>query len=240
MTDLETTLRRGLRAFGAETAVAATPDLTAISRRAGASTRAARRWPKVTVAIAAGAVVTSGAAAAVGVLPPPVETTLREFRSWGFPADNGAERMASTTDDGITYEVWLAPLDGGGQCSVVRTIRPEGDVDHGGRSACGPDAPAPADEFGDLSYDDRTDDNSTGRHPGAHVHATASGRAPAAATHVVFEFEAGESLTVVPQRDGYFVTTFPDIPDGTRVTALRAVDASGQVIATGFSHRAAD
>lgn len=234
MTDLETTLRRGLEAFDAETAAAATPDLTAIRPQAGAPTRTLRQWPKIAIVIATGAVVTSGAAAAVGVLPLPVEATLREFRSWGYPANGGAERMAWTTDDGLTYEVWLAPLDGGGQCSSVRVIGPAGDVEHGGGSSCDPDAPAPntADEFDDLWYPERVWDNSTGRQPGAHQHATASGRAPANATRVIFEFEGGSSLTLEPQHDGYFVTTFPGVADGTRITTVQAVDGTGQAIAT--------
>lgn len=95
-------------------------------------------------------------------------------------------------------------------------------------AAVSPSSPRP-DEFGELGYPDRVSDNSI-RHSGAHVHAVASGQMPAAAIEVVFDFADGTSLTVAPQRERYFITTFPGIADGTRIVAARAVDSGGQVI----------
>ena len=232
MTDLETTLRNGFRAIDVETAGAARPDLGSVILRARAPIRSRRRWPKFALAVAAGAAVTSGVAAAVGVLPAPVEHTLSEFRSWGFSADQGAQMMASTTDDGFTYELWRAPLASGGQCTYVRVSGPAGEVENGGGSSCYPGVSESnaADDFLDLIWPGRVWDNSAGRHPGAREHATASGRLPADATEIVFDFEDSPSLSVQPQRGGYFVTTFPGVADGTRVTAVRAVDATGRTL----------
>jgi hypothetical protein len=170
-------------------------------------------------------VLTTGAAAAVDVLPCPVESMLREFRSWGFDANQGAERMAWVTDGELTYEVWRAPLDGGGQCVYDRVIGPEGDVDHGGSSRClrgAGSSPRAADQFGQLSFPERVFDNST----------VSSGQLPLGATTVVFEFDDGTTLTVTSQREGYFITTFPGVPDGIRIVGIRAMDAEGHLVAT--------
>lgn len=235
MTEVETTLRQGLEAFAAETAgTALPPSLSFIERRAGSPSARTRRWPKVTIATVAGVVVTSGAAAALGVLPEPVESVLREFRSQGFDANQGAERMAWVTDGDMTYEVWRAPLDGGGQCVYDRVIGPEGDIDHGGDSHCQRDAlpPRSPDQFGELHYPERVFDNSSGRVPEwARQHSVSSGQLPVGASRVVFEFDDGTTLTVTPQQEGYFVTTFPGVQDGVRIVEIRAMDAAGHVVA---------
>ena len=137
MSDVETALRQGFEALAAETASVVTPpSVGSIKFRARTDQAQSRRWPKVVTAIAAGMVVTTGMAAAVGVLPGPVESMLSEFRSWGFGANQGAQRMAWVTDGDMTYEVWQAPLDDGGDCVYDRVIGPDGDVDHGGASQC--------------------------------------------------------------------------------------------------------
>jgi len=233
MTELETTLRRGLDTFADETAAVTSPDLAAVRCRAGTPGRTGRRWPKVSAVVAAGLIVTSGAAAAAGVLPKPVENALSDFRSWGFAADHGAERMATTTDDGMTYELWLAPLDGGGSCSTVLVDGPNGEVEHPG-SHCKPDeaASGSSDEFIDLAWPERVSDNFRGTAPGAAVHDTASGRAPRGTAHVNFRLEDGSTLTVRTQRDGWFVTTFPGVADGTRILGMQAVAADGRILAS--------
>lgn len=233
MTELEASLQSGLAAFDEETAVVATPDLLAVRRRAAGAYRSGRRWPKVGAVVAVGALVTSGSAVAAGILPRPVEDALSEFRSWGFDAGQGAERMASTTEDGVAYDLWVAPLNGGGWCSSVLVDSERvGEIEHGGGSACHPDGSASAvtDEFVDLAWPDQVSDNSTGQGPGAEVHATASGRAPAGTARVEFTFGDGSTLSVFPQGNGWFVTTFPKVADGTLVTEVRAVAASGQVL----------
>jgi hypothetical protein len=240
MTDIETTLRRGLAAFGEETAEAAVPpSLSLIARLADAAEPQvrARRWPKVAVATVAGLAVTGGVASAVGVLPEPVESTLREFRSWGFDANQGAERMATVTDGDLTYEVWRAPLDGGGQCVYDRVIGPDGDIDRGGGSHChgavnGHAAPRRSpDGFGELHFPSTVFDNSGGADPVATpLHSVSSGQLPVGATEAVFEFEDGTTLEVAAQHEGYFITTFPGIDDGLRIVEIRALDGGGNVV----------
>lgn len=211
--------------------------LARVGARSGPA-RQPRRWPKVAVATVAGVLVTSGAAAALGVLPEPVESVLREFRSWGFEANQGAERMATVTDDGITYEVWRAPLDGGGQCVYDRVIGPEGDVDHGGGSHCHGDVggrvpPRSPDDFNEMSFPFTVFDNSTGADPeSASLHSVSSGQLPIGATSVVFEFEDGTTLTVEAQREGYFITTFPGVDDGLDIVEVRALAPDGHVVTT--------
>jgi hypothetical protein len=237
MIDVETKLREGLDAFAAETSAAVSPPpVASIALRAGTRSMPQRRWPKLVAAVVVGVAVTTGTAAAVGVLPGPVESMLDEFRSWGFRADQGAERMATVTAGDLTYEVWRAPLDGGGQCVYDRVIGPGGDIEHGGASHCHAEAPSPrsAAHFGELSYPETVFDNSNGRDPeSARLHSVASGQLPLGATEVVFEFDNSTTLAVAPQRDGYFITTFPDVVDGSRITAVRAVDGEGHVVATG-------
>jgi hypothetical protein len=237
MIDVETKLRAGLDAFGTETAEAVSPPpITSLALRAADVTLTPRRWPRVAVAVVAGTVLTTSGAAAVGVLPGPVESVLREFRSWGFDANQGAERMASVTAGDLTYEVWRAPLDGGGQCVYDRVIGPDGDVEDGGASHChgAPSSPRSRVRFGELSYPEVVFDNSSGRDPeSAALHSVASGQAPLGATEVVFEFDDGTTLAVEAEREGYFITTFPSIPDGTRITGIHAIDAQGQVVARG-------
>jgi hypothetical protein len=242
-TETETRLRHGLDALAAETmAVVQTPPIRSLERRARARARVratrrptVRRWPKVAMAAGAGLILTTSAAAAVGVLPGPVESTLREFRSWGFPAHQGAERMASVTAGDLTYEVWRAPLDGGGQCVYERVIGPDGDIRHGGGSSCHRDASPPRyrDRFGELSYPEQVFDNSHGKDPrSAREHSLSSGQLPLGATHAVFEFDDGSSLTVTPEREGYFITTFPGVHDGARIVEVRAIDRQGHTVAT--------
>lgn len=236
MTDVETKLRVGLDAYATETAaVVSRPSVASIALRAGRAPRRRRRWPRVAAAVVAGTVITTTAAAAGGVLPGPVESMLEEFRSWGFDANEGAERMASVTAGDLTYEVWRAPLDGGGQCVYDRVIGTEGDVDHGGGSHChgAPASPRSADRFGELAYPEIVFDNSTGRHPeSAPYHSVSSGQLPLGATKVVFEFDDGTTLSVAPEREGYFITTFPGVRDGARIVAVRAVDPDGHVVVT--------
>ena len=142
--------------------------------------------------------------------------------------------MASTTDNRLTYELWLAPLDGGGWCSSVLVAGPRGEIDHGGDSACDPGGTASgsSDAFIDLAWPGRVSDNSTGTKPGAAVHATASGRAPTGTTHIDFRLEDGSTLRVKPQLDGWFVTTFPGIADSTRILSVEAVAGDGQILAS--------
>jgi hypothetical protein len=234
MIEVETTLRQGLKTFADETASAVlAPPVGTIKLRAHAAPSRARRWWKPALAIAVGTVVTTSAAAATGVLPGPVESTLREFRSWGFHVNQAAERMASVTDGGITYEVWRAPLDGGGRCVYDRVIGPVGDVEHGGASSCLGDPPSPrsADRFAELHYPERVFDNSTGRDPeSAWQHSVSSGQLPVGAIAAVFMFDDGTTLTVPGQREGYFITTFPGVRDGARIVGIRAVSADGRVV----------
>lgn len=236
MTDVETKLRAGLDAFAAETEAAVSPPpIASIALRVGDDPRQRRRWPKLAAAVVTSGVVATGAAAATGVLPEPVESMLGEFRTWGFDANQGAERMASATAGEMTYEVWRAPLDGGGQCVYDRVIGPDGDVQHGGASHChrAPSSPQSSDQFGELSYPEIVFDNSTGRDPAsARLHSVASGQLPVRATAVVFEFDDRTTLTVEPQREGYFITTFPGVPDGARITGIHAVNAEGHTLAT--------
>ena len=138
---------------------------------------------------------------------------LREFRSWGFEANRGAERMAWVTDDDMTYEVWRAPLDGGGQCVYDRVLG--GDRGHPG-SHChgaidGVSSPRRSpDHFLELHYPGRVFDNSTGHDPeSARQHSISSGQLPLGATEAVFGFDDGTTLTVASHREGYFITTFP-------------------------------
>lgn len=237
MIEIETKLRAGLDAFAAETVAAASPPpVASIMLRQGGARRSRRRWPGIAAAVLAGSVVTTSAAAAVGVLPGPVESTMAEFRSWGFDANQGAERMASVTDGGLTYEVWRAPRGGGGQCVYDRVIGPDGDVEHGGGSHChgSPSSPRSSDRFGELSSPETVFDNSTGGDPeSAPQHSVSSGQLPIGATEVEFTFDDGAKLTIAPQREGYFITTFPGVRDGARITSINAVDADGNVVATG-------
>src|SRR4051794_14160398 len=111
MTDVETILRAGLAAYEQETARTVSPPPT---QRLHVAAAPRRRAPWKTVPLFVGALaISTGAAAALGVLPGPVESVLNEFRSWGFGANRGATRMASTTVGDTRYEVWFAPLDDG-------------------------------------------------------------------------------------------------------------------------------
>jgi hypothetical protein len=234
MIEIETALRQGLETLAAETASVVTPpSVGSIKLRARRDQAQNRRWPKIVTGIAVGMVVTTGAAAAVGVLPAPVESMLSEFRSWGFGANQGAERMASVTDGDLTYEVWQAPLDGGGNCVYDRVIGPDGDVSHGGASQCISEAePRTTDRFGHLHYPEPVYDNSTGGRPGARQHSVSSGQLPLGATEAVFEFDDGTTLEVAAQREGYFITTFPHVRDGVRIVRVTAVDTEGHIVAS--------
>ncbi len=219
MNDIETTLLAGLKAFAAETTAAASPPSTAsISLRARTVSGTRPRWPKIAIAISAGALVTTGVASAAGVLPGPVESMVREFRSWGFETDDTASRMARTTDGTYAYEVWVAPLRGGGQCVYDRVIGPDGDIDHGGGSSCITDL-IPTNGFQFLHY------------PGhVGVRKVASGKVPAGATQVAFEFDDGTTSTIRVQANGWFITAFPGVRDASRIVAVRALGAEGNVI----------
>lgn len=218
MNDIETTLREGLKAFAAETTAAASPPSTAsISLRARTVSGTRLRWPKIAIAISAGALVTTGVASAAGVLPGPVESMVREFRSWGFETDATASRMARTTDGAYAYEVWVAPLRGGGQCVYDRVVGPDGDVEHGGDASCITDPPTPS-GFQFLHYPEQVG-----------VRQVASGKVPAEATQVVFGFNDGTTLTVHAQANGWFITAFPGVRDASRIVSVRALGADGNV-----------
>lgn len=232
MTDMEAKLRHGLRALAMASPEASPPPVGSIVARARARPPSGRPWAKIAIGTAAGLGLTAGVAGAAGVLPGPVESTLREFRSWGFAANGGAERMAWVTDGDMTYELWRAPLDGGGQCVYERVIGPGGDVDHGGSSHCipVPEAP-PVGKFANSNYPERV--SSSGRNPqSARGHAVSSGQAPRSATTVVFEFDDGPTLDVPVQREGFFITSFPGIADGRRIVEIRALDVDGKVLDT--------
>lgn len=218
MTDIETKLRDGFSAFAADTeAIASAPAVATIELRARTPEPKHRRWPKLTVVIAGGALVTTGLASATGVLPGPVESRLREFRSWGYDANLGASKMASVTDGDMTYELWRAPLGNGGRgdgglCVYERAIGPNGDIDHGGSAECGPGT-------GLWSYPERTGPRQV-----------ASGQIPPGATRIVFTFEDGTTFTVEPQKDRYFITTFQGVPDGSLIVKVQPEDAEGDVV----------
>jgi hypothetical protein len=237
MTDIETTLRRGLEMLAAETAaVVEPPPIGSIKARAHVARPRSRRWPRVAIAVGVTAVATAGAATAIGVLPDQVERTLAEFREWGFRADAGAELMASTSEGDLTYEIWRAPLDGGGQCVSQLVIGPGFDEDyHGGAACSGEPGPSPSPRpvgWIDAGYPSTVFDNSAGRDPeSAPMHSTSWGRLPVGATKALFEFDDGTTLTVDAQRDGYFVTTFPGVRDGLAIVEIRAVDDAGTVLA---------
>ena len=236
MIDVEERVRRGLDALAAETSTAVVPPpVGSIVLRAGTEPARPRRGRRLAVAVAACVVVTTGVATATGVLPGPVESMLDEFRSWGYDANRSAERMARVTDDEITYEVWRAPLEGGGVCVYDRVIGPDGDTDHGGASHCHgvPIAPRSADRFGELHYPERVFDNAAGGDAeSARRHSVSSGQLPLGATDVRFGFDDGTTLTVAGQHDGYFITTFPGVRDGLRIVRLQALDADGNVVTT--------
>lgn len=233
MTTFETTLRRGLAGLGEDTTHSVTPPpVSSIKRRARFERNRSRRLRKGTAIAVAGLVATSGAVAASGVLPGPVESKLSEFRSWGYSAEHGAERMARATYGEMTYEIWRAPLDGGGLCTYQRVTGPDGDIDHGGSSGCDPNVePAPGpQEFGELTYPGRVARPTATGGEGARAGELASGQLPVEAAAVVFDFADGTSLAVEPQRDRYFITAFPGVPDGTRIVNVRAVDHAGQTV----------
>ena len=236
MTDVETTLRRGLETLAAETAaVVEPPPIGSIKARAHVARPRSRRWPRVAIAVGVAAVATAGAATAIGVLPDQVERTLAEFREWGFRADAGAELMASTSEGDLTYEIWRAPLDGGGQCVSQLVIGPGFDEDYHGGAACSGEGPSPSPRpVGRIAagYPSTVFDNSAGRDPeSAPMHSTSWGQLPVGATKAVFEFDDGTTLTVDAQHDGYFVTTFPGVRDGLAIVEIRAVDDAGTVVA---------
>jgi hypothetical protein len=235
MTDVETKLRTGLGAYATETAaVVSRPSVASIELRAGDPPTVRRRWARLVAAVAAATVATTSAAAAVGVLPGPVESMLEEFRSTGFDATEGAQRMASVTTGNLTYEVWTAPLGGGGECVFDRVVGPEVD-EFGSFSHCRgePSAPRSRGRFGELTYPEAVFENSAGHDPAsAPRHAVSSGQLPIGATEVVFEFDDGTTLAVAPQREGFFITTFPGVRDGSRIIEVRALDADGHVVAT--------
>ena len=226
MNDIETVLRGGLKAFAVERTAAASPPSTAsISLRARTVSGTRPRWPKVAIAIGAGALVTTGVASAAGVLPGPVESMVREFRSWGFEADDTAPRMARTTDGTYTYELWVARLQGGGLCVFVRVVGPDGDIDHGGDSACGPGVVRSTGEHWNVAYPDRV--GSTAR---SGQKSTGNGQLPPGATRVVFELDDGTTHTVHGQNDGWFITTFQGVRHGAKIVSVHALDAAGNVI----------
>ena len=70
--------------------------------------------------------------------------------------------------------VWVVPLRGGGQSVYDRVVGPDGDIDHGGDSACIMDL-IPTNGFQFLHYPDQVHDRQA-----------ESGKVPAGATQVVF------------------------------------------------------
>src|ERR1700722_7034699 len=142
MIDVETKLRVGLQAFAEETISKLTPPpVASISLRAGApeshgATVSRSRWPKVAAVVVAGALIGTGVASAVGVVPSSVESMIHEFHSWGFDTTGSAIRVAAVTQGDTTYEVWMAPLAGGGQCVYDRVVDRDGHVSHGDSDEC--------------------------------------------------------------------------------------------------------
>ncbi len=100
-------------------------------------------------------------------------------------------------------------------------VGPDGDIEHGGSSSCSRDVAA-QNSFHLLHDPERI-------RPGS----VASGRLPADATQVVFEFDDGTTRAVAGQQQGWFITTFPDVRPDARIIAIRAVNADGRVIANG-------
>lgn len=235
MTDVETRLRAGLGAFADDLDAGLSPPPVAeiVMRATAAPVRSPRRWKKLAVAVAASTAITAGAAAATGLLPAPVESVLAEFRSWGFGATQGAERMATTTNGQISYEVWRAPLEGGGTCVYVRVVGPQGDISHGGASQCGAALPARSrDRFVALAYPEVVRGSGAGADPEPTPAATAEGQAPSGTTKIIVEFDTNPPLSIEPQRDGFFITTFPGVRSDARITHISAVDAQGNILAT--------
>ena len=76
--------------------------------------------------------------------------------------------------------VWVVPLRGGGQSVYDRVVGPDGDIDHGGDFACITDL-IPTNGFQFLHYPDQVHDRQA-----------ESGKVPAGATQVVFEFDDGK------------------------------------------------
>ena len=232
MIDTEAKLRAGLAAFVLETdAIVSPPPVASIAMRARTVVPRSRRWQKV-AAVGVGTVVLSaGVASAVGVLPAPVESKLREFRSWGFGAEDGATRLASARNGEMRYELWRAPLRSGGECVYERVIAPGGDVDHGGSSLCGPHLGISVRGDAVISYPERAGALECPRWPkGSTCYATAAGRLPPGANRVIFEIEDGSSFIVRSEEDGYFITAFGGVREGLRIVGARAVGADGSVI----------
>jgi hypothetical protein len=227
MSDIETKLRVGLQAFSEETMTqVTTPPVASIALRAAApkphvSVRRVR-WPKVAAIVVAGAAIGTGVASAVGVLPGSVESKLHEFHSWGFDTTGGATRVAAVTQGDFTYEVWMAPLAGGGQCVYDRVVDRDGRVAHGDADEC-VITPFPANSFKYLF-------SHYPQHPGEAT--VLVGLMPPAAHEVQVDLTDGTSERVEAQPNGWFVAMLPGVSDSGQVGALEALTADGRVLST--------
>src|SRR5688500_5168980 len=127
MTDLETTLRRGLTAL-ADDVRPEVPELVQARRR--------RRRPATAGLLLAGTIALTGTAAALGAMPTAVEERFEEAIGWGNTPDlvaADARIVATASLDGTTYEYWVAEGPDGGRCEYLRQVR-AGEPENGSRA----------------------------------------------------------------------------------------------------------
>lgn len=228
MTDIEAKLRHGMNAYAAETATQVVPP-PFVPRAAGVQApRHTSRRARVAAAVVGAMIVTGGVATATGTLPGPVSAVLREFRSWGFDvAEDQATLKAKASSEDMTYELWLAPVPGGGLCAYVRVVRSGTDLDHAGGSQCLHDQDWLPDEFVlmGVGEDVPSTRDRIGRHP------LVAGRLPAGAAQLEVELSNGTLHRSTAEEDGFFVTILPlGLPDDTKVLFVRALSPGGQVV----------
>jgi hypothetical protein len=219
MIDIETKLRAGLHALADASPVVEVPSVDLITSRAREPRRRRGLGRRTAILVVAGVIGTAGVATATGVLPLRVSRSLTEFEEWGFATSGDARRVASVTHDGVTHEVWRAPLADGRECVFNRVIGSENDDAHAG-AHCGISG----------NDEDRAHFWAAG-YPAGRLRPgdVASGRLPLDAIAAVFVFDDGTTYIVQPQREGFFITAFERVPAGKRITRLDAMRPDGTV-----------
>lgn len=226
MTDVETTLRTGLKDLGHEINPHV-PPLAAVIARAERSPKHRRHSKRpLAVGLVGGVILFGSAAAATGIIPDSVTSVFDRFGTYDSPfaADmDNLELVASAPlADGSTIEYWMAPTKDGGRCESVSYTFPDG---HRQESwvACTHDPNAlsgQADLFAVTSFG------------GGNV--SVAGHAPEAAASVLVSLSDGQQQQTVVQDNGFFVAAYPSTSSAPApaVVNITAVGLDGDVLAS--------
>jgi hypothetical protein len=214
MTDVETTLRRGLHALADDVDPVA-PALATLLE-----VRRPRRHRALAAGALVGSVLLLGAGAtATGRMPAPVQSAFDRMAGWGDygVSPDDAQLVATATLDGVNAEYWVSVVPGGRRCEHVRLITDGRSRE--GWSGCAMDADQ-------LSG---SPELFTAYSTGSRQPNDLAGHAPGGTATVIVRFADGTADQLPVTERGYFLGLYRrDLED---VRSIDALDAAGDVIA---------